>query len=440
MADTPHGQSQQDQHSSAPPSDVSAATLPPQGTTVEREQHAADSERDTAKALKKLSLLELLGLIFNGLLAGTAIAGLIFLYRQTAANEKQTALLTRQYNDAKAGEAKARNDADLAMNTATSQAGYIKSLAEQTASQAAQTTLLAEAAGKSAAAAEKSEAATEKLARATSDAAAASHSLAESAGQSTAATQRLAAAANDANAVSRELVKTTHQVGEINQNAQRAFVFVKGLSFRKVNYAEWYRTLVESKGLPASLAPVPNDPNVQQIVGWKVNLIWENSGSTPTKSLTISNNLFVSNLYDEAKHPFDVSAIQPDDKMRVKLPDEKVFIGPKQSAEVPVTFFEPLHMILGALFLPRYYIFGTATYKDILNPSYVHRVDYCFLIHLTGDARSGLRGGDSKGFEPLGADLVPCANHNCMDEECDQKQPEPITSPEPSKAPEKPPT
>jgi hypothetical protein len=312
----------------------------------------------------------------------------------------------------------------------TSQAAQAKSLAEQTTSLAEQTTKLAEQttslvkyAGKSATAAEKSQAATEKLAGSTSEAAAAS--------------QKLAAAANDANAVSRELVKTTQQVGEINTNAQRAFVFVSGVSLRKVSYAEWYRALVESNGLTVAIMPVPTNLPAQQTIGWQANITWENSGNTPTKNLTISGNLWTE-LNGKPNHPIDVAAIPLDDKFLVKFPDQKIFIGPKQSAPIPVAFFEPMQLLLGALFRPQYYVFGTATYQDILNPSLTHRIDYCFWIHLTGDFRSGLS-GDGKGLEPFGADLIPCAKHNCMDEECDQKPSQPPPQPTPPPAPVKPP-
>jgi len=95
---------------------------------VEREQDATSSEKNTAKALKELTLLEILALVFNAILAATAIAGLIFLYRQTAATESQTALLKKQYDDAKADEAKLRAERDDALASAKSQADSLAKL------------------------------------------------------------------------------------------------------------------------------------------------------------------------------------------------------------------------------------------------------------------------------------------------------------------------
>jgi hypothetical protein len=262
-----------------------------------------------------------------------ALAGLVFAGLSWKASDGQLAVMKGQLSDARNGAAQARKDTDNVIAAADRQADAMRIIAGANKT-------MADAAKTSADAAAKSAGSMAKLSSTSAQSAVSTKQLADATSRAAFASQELAAAANDANAVSRELVKTTHQVGAINQNAQRAFVFVKGISLQKVTYAEWYRALVESNGLSEAIMPMPANLPAQQTFGWQANITWENSGSTPTKNLIISNNFWVSDLYREAKNPIiDVSAIPLDDKLRVTYPDQKMFIGPKQSAQMPATFF-----------------------------------------------------------------------------------------------------
>src|SRR5438045_3017646 len=80
------------------------------------------SENQEQKAIKRFTVLEFLAVVFNATLAVVAVAGLIYLHRQTTATEGQTTLLKKQYDDAKAGEERFRTERDTALTAAKSQA------------------------------------------------------------------------------------------------------------------------------------------------------------------------------------------------------------------------------------------------------------------------------------------------------------------------------
>ena len=380
-------------------------------TEPEKERPHRDQATGDAGNTRRIAGLsfEALSLIFDGIIAIAAIVGSVFVYRQLISMNGQLAVMREQMKDARAAAKSADITTDRQLKIAEKQAGSQQILADANKDIAASAT--------------KSAKATEQLARATADAAAASHRLAESAGQSTAATQRLAAAANDANAVSRELVKTTHQVGEINQNAQRAFVFVKDVVLQKVTYADYYRRLYEANGIPSYLVQIPAEPGYQQTMLWQANLVWENSGSTPTKKLSITRSFWVDSEQKADEPTFDVLTIPLPDRGFAQLDDQHAFIGPKQEAQIMSGFITagPSFMrFLEVLSGPtKYYVFGVATYRDILNPTYAHRTEYCFYIQLAVDLGTKL---DSAPINPPDAKLIPCAKHNCMDEECEEQR------------------
>jgi len=155
------------------------------------------------KTLRMLSLTEFLAVLFNAVLALTAIIGSCYLYRQTRAMELQLKAMQDQLTDSR----KAAAESDKATNR---QIETWSRLVE-----ANKTTAIAA----SASVAESAEiaVATQKLANATTTAAKAANSL--------------ATAAKEANAVSRELAATTQRAGAINAATQRAFVFASGVEF-----------------------------------------------------------------------------------------------------------------------------------------------------------------------------------------------------------------
>ncbi|HSY50279.1 MAG TPA: hypothetical protein VLC46_15815 [Thermoanaerobaculia bacterium] len=89
-----------------------------------------ESEHDQRGTLRRLSLVELLSVIFNAVLAVTAIAGSCFLYRQTNATEEQLKAMRGQLAEMKGGSADTHN---LAAATG-SYASDMKHLTEQTTS------------------------------------------------------------------------------------------------------------------------------------------------------------------------------------------------------------------------------------------------------------------------------------------------------------------
>jgi hypothetical protein len=92
-----------------------------------------ESEHDQRETLRRLSLVEFLSVIFNAVLALTAIAGSCFLYRQTNATEEQLKAMRGQLAEMKGGSIDTHN---LAAATG-SYAADMKRLAEQTKALAA---------------------------------------------------------------------------------------------------------------------------------------------------------------------------------------------------------------------------------------------------------------------------------------------------------------
>ncbi len=120
---------------------------------------------------------------------------------------------------------------------------------------------------------------------------------------------------------------------------------------------------------------------------------------------------------------FDISTIDPNDKALTKTPDIHLLLGPKQSLAAGPCFFDPLFLYLHQLEWIQYYTFGTAKYRDILTPEYIHRTEYCYILKIKGDLESDFGAGkkNAPGTKPLTIEGYPCEKHNCADEECSQK-------------------
>ncbi len=372
----------------------------------EKPPHQDQAGGDAGKSRRVLGLsFEALSLIFDGIIAIAAIIGSFFVYRQLAAMNDQLAVMREQMADARSAAKATDVTTDRQLKIAEKQASSQKTLADANKDIAA--------------AATKSAKATEQLAVATSKAADASRSLAESAADANVATHRLADAALDANSVTRELVKTTQQAIDTNKGISRAFVFAKGVELHEVYMSNILGAVIKG--------------GQSRIQSWIISVQLENTGSTPTQDLTVTSSCWETygrKLLDRASDApgFDVCAIDPKDPWLESHAIVSMVLAPKQIRPFGGCQIKATGLLMNELgALPLYYTFGTVRYRDIFNPSYIHRTEYCFVVTLTGSAYElGLPAGRrGEKMPPLGILATPCQQHNCADEECNGQSPLP---------------
>jgi hypothetical protein len=410
VSDSDKGDSEKNQRAD----DSASTTAPDQQPPSRNTQSVADAQQD-----HKIEALEdglkrgerwIIGL--TAALTIAAFAALYIAHGQWGVMREQTGVMQQQLADSrKASDAQDKVTVKTLSNL-KDQADALKKQADALHDLVGATTKAANAAKTSADNSGKSADATQRLAEATSKAARSS--------------QDLAAAANEANIVSRELVATSQQAINTNQATQRAFIVAKGVD-----------DLEEITYLPALLGNTP--------LGYIAAVQWENTGSTPTRDLTISSNCWLDWYRKAPKddpRAFDVSSIDSADQFLQKNPDRPRPAGPHQ-------LFHAGGCAIGIVLIPAmqdllfagtsYYVFGTARYKDVFNSEYVHRTDFCFAMQLTGSFLANDPRYAKLKLKPLGITAQPCTKHNCADEECDKEPFQPVTSPEPAKAPANPP-
>lgn len=333
-----------------------------------------------------------------------AFAAVYVARKQWRVMELQTKVMQDTLADARKSAIESDKTSDRQFKIAEGQASSLK--------------ILADANKDIAGAATKSAAATERLAGATSESAKASRGLADSSAQSTVATQRLADAALDANSVSRQLVSTTERAMDTTKNISRAFVFAKGVELQDAYMSSLVAPLITGGDTHSHL--------------YTIGVQWENTGGTPTQDLTITNSCWSTRAGQLAERAadliaFDVSSIDTQDKLFERHSTTSMVLAPKQIQTVGVCAVDALGQVekeLGAV--PLYYTFGTARYRDIFNPGYVHRTEYCFVITPTGSRwYPGSSIGNAEKMPPLRILASPCREHNCSDEECNGQSPLP---------------
>jgi len=136
---------------------------------------------------------------------------------------------------------------------------------------------------------------------------------------------------------------------------------------------------------------------------------WENSGSTPTKDLTI-------NIDSKAFDAPPKGDMFPDNKRNLDIP---LIIGPKAtiSSDSTRVFGEELKAVQdGKKFL---FVWGRARYRDIFTGTDIHRTR--FVYEVSWNKQAGL---------PM---IMHHRKFNCADEECDRQEKEETASRQPAK-------
>jgi hypothetical protein len=137
----------------------------------------------------------------------------------------------------------------------------------------------------------------------------------------------------------------------------------------------------------------------------RMQIVWENSGSTPANAVTIH----VSHHFSPTPLPqnFDYPDYWDQGVPHVSTP---TYIPPKGSTASDMMSLskEEIMGILGGRL--RYYIWGWARYRDVFPSTPRHLTEFCYEVEVVPL--------DSNHSQPAGIRLENCKQHNCSDEEC----------------------
>jgi hypothetical protein len=205
---------------------------------------------------------------------------------------------------------------------------------------------------------------------------------AEAAQRSASAAERNAAAAQQsatAAADTAAAAKMTAQVGnDALTSVQRAFITPKSLHQVRV-----FRH---------------NEKNVDS---WRFFMEWENSGSTPTRNARTRINYLRISTELPANFTF------PDFGSDPTIP---IVFGPKavlSSTQLPIPTATMASVQQHRLHL---YIWGWTAYNDVFRSTKLHVTEFCReLTEISGNLETG---------EQISFLFSTCAQHNCIDEEC----------------------
>lgn len=247
--------------------------------------------------------------------------------------------------------------------------------------------------------AEQSASATRQLAQAANESAAQSRRLAdaaiksaEAAARATEMTRKLARAATDANKISQEALV----------DVQRAFMFPKGIDFAKVPNVGMARATGDITGsLP---------------ILWAAHVRWTNSGNTPTKDFVTTTNCLIS-MKGQVDDPYTVTASDISKGLIFATNKIGFVFGPKQETDAGFCLVDPFSIIINSLVGINFYVYGSATYKDVLDPAVIHITEFCFIMVISGNPETGYM-TNPPGIDPLHATTGYCRKHNCADDEC----------------------
>jgi hypothetical protein len=270
--------------------------------------------------------------------------------------------------------------------------------------------------------------ASQRLAEAAEKANAESTRLVAAAGEGNAQTRRLADAATAANEESRRLANNVAAANEISRKAllvsQRPFMFPTGVDLVKVT--------PDMLPIGAVSPKLPHDKSIF----WLANIMWENSGNTPTSDLIIKTYCLMS--ADVLTEPYNITKVKKfsrksdavfstdDYKQILVVTQQNPLFGPKQSDNggvCPITAIDVLIASVVPGIAYHHYIFGNATYGDLIETKTPHRTDFCYELLLKGNANAdwiNTPGQPAKVSELKGT-VIRCASHNCADGECERQ-------------------
>jgi hypothetical protein len=144
-----------------------------------------------------------------------------------------------------------------------------------------------------------------------------------------------------------------------------------------------------------------------------LEFVWENSGNTPTRNLTVRIACIPADGADPAQFRFD----DPKLTGSFLLPPKGVVV----QGDCPITYDE---MVVYAHRTKNLTIIARATYGDISDPTPTHITEYCAMLHgLVGNPVEGMAPGQQRAIRNTSMEV--CRTHNCADEECKDWKPPP---------------
>lgn len=139
------------------------------------------------------------------------------------------------------------------------------------------------------------------------------------------------------------------------------------------------------------------------VTGYRIDMTWENSGSTPARGATLLPMQFVPDKSLPDDYPF---------AQDTTLDKEPIPIAPRGKqkayiADISVADFSDV--VSGKKF---FYVWGSIWYSDVFSADPVHLTEYCAEF-------SRLTSGDVNNFSiPITAEWQHCMTHNCSDKDC----------------------
>lgn len=136
----------------------------------------------------------------------------------------------------------------------------------------------------------------------------------------------------------------------------------------------------------------------------KINLVVPitNVGGTTTQGLT--RTVVCTDSVRVLPDPFDrarLNAVRPD----------RITLGPKETGQPVVCSYTLQEWARITAQRGNIYAYGEARYRDTINPSEVHRLEFCFRLYDLGFTSSTFNPGPH-------AQSEECEKHNCNDEDC----------------------
>ena len=148
----------------------------------------------------------------------------------------------------------------------------------------------------------------------------------------------------------------------------------------------------------------------------RVQPIWRNSGTTPTKGMRNHCNwkFFEVEPPDSYAFPdFDANGVE-DKSGAGNVP---LFIGPNgtvqgQTLYIPTEYLNKVIAGKGHIL-----VWGWTEYRDVIETTQLHRTKFCNKLIIETSKRIEIEG---QAEVTAGLSLILHRSHNCMDEECDQ--------------------
>jgi hypothetical protein len=178
---------------------------------------------------------------------------------------------------------------------------------------------------------------------------------------------------------------------------------IKGVSIAKDSLESVQRAFV----FPTGMSDIVFAPDGKTPIGVKFTIRWENSGTTPTKEVTVHSNM----QWWKPKMPDDFSFT---DRWDPGIPhkDRQLYLAPKGYVDTNIRIISASDLFDIANGKIQYFLFGWARYHDTFSNTKQHITRYCYQII------ANPQGGDDQSHVFFHTMLLTCDRNNCYDDQC----------------------